>query len=59
MKSFRSMHAQNKFYYKGVGEQRVVASVATFAGSAILTVPILKVKIMHFWSNKKFGNSYF
>ena len=32
MKSVRSMHAQNKFYYKGVSEQRIVASVAKFTG---------------------------
>ena len=49
MKSFRLMHAQNKFYFKGVSEQYIVASVAAFTVSAILTVPILKVKIMHFW----------
>ena len=30
MKSFRSMHEQNKFYYKGVSEQRIVASAAKF-----------------------------
>ena len=30
MKIFRSMHAQNKFYYKGVSEQRILASVAKF-----------------------------
>ena len=32
MKSFISMYAQNKFYYKGVSEQHIVASVAKFAG---------------------------
>ena len=30
MQNFRSMHAQNKFYYKGVSEQRIVASVTEF-----------------------------
>ena len=31
MKSFRSMHAQTKFYYKGVRDRRIVASVAEFS----------------------------
>ena len=31
MKSFRSMHAQNKFYYKGVRDRHIVASVAEFS----------------------------
>ena len=28
MKSFRSMHERNKFYYKGASECRIVVSVA-------------------------------
>ena len=35
MKSFRSMHAKNKLYYKGVSEQRIVAWVAKFTGQRV------------------------
>ena len=45
------MHAQNKFYFKGVSEQYIVASGCIHC-LAILTVPTLKVKIMHFGQMK-------
>ena len=47
------------FYYKGVRDRRIVASVALIQCLAILTVPILKVKIRDFWSNENLATHIF
>ena len=59
MKSFRSMYAQNMFYYKrcqGSAHCRIGGLIQCLA---ILTVPILKVKIRDFWSNENLATHIF
>ena len=52
------MHAQNKFYYKGVSEQRIVASVDAFTVQRFWQY-LFKSENNAFLVKWKFGNSYF